>query len=33
MESLGGMILKGKTREIEKNLFHCHFVHNKYHMD
>jgi hypothetical protein len=24
---------KGKLKYIEKNLYHCHFLHHKFHMD
>jgi hypothetical protein len=29
----GGMTLKGETGYSEKNLFQCHFVHHKSHLD
>jgi hypothetical protein len=31
--SHGGMILTGENEELRENLFQCHFVHHKYHMD
>jgi hypothetical protein len=33
IEIHGGMILTGKTEELEKHLSQCHFVHYKSHMD
>jgi len=33
MESHGGMILTGETKELGENPSQCHFVHHKFHMD
>jgi hypothetical protein len=33
MESQGGMILTGETKNSEKNLSHFYFVHYKFYMD
>jgi hypothetical protein len=33
MENDGRMILMGKLKNSEENLYQCHFAHHKFHMD